>query len=89
MKKISLELFKIIICGLIFVISLFINNFNLKIILLIISYLIISYEMYINAIKNIIKGEIFDENFLMIIATIGAFFIGEYEEVLWLCGYLI
>lgn len=87
MKKFSLELFKIIICGLIFVISLFINNFNLKIILLIISYLIISYERYINAIKNIIKGEIFDENFLMIIATIGAFFIGEYEEaimVMWL-----
>lgn len=87
MKKISLELFKIIICGLIFIISLFISNFNLKIILLLISYLIISYEMYINAIKNIIKGEIFDENFLMIIATIGAFFIGEYEEaimVMWL-----
>ena len=87
MKKISLDLFKIIICGLIFVISLFINNFNLEIILLIISYLIISYEMYINAIKNITNGEIFNENFLMIIATIGAFFIGEYEEaimVMWL-----
>ena len=44
------------------------------------SYLIIGGEVILNAIKNIIRGEIFDENFLMSIATIGAFFIGEYPE---------
>ena len=32
------------------------------------------------AVKNIFKGQVFDENFLMSIATIGAFFIGEYPE---------
>ena len=44
------------------------------------SYLIIGGEVILSAIKNIIRGEIFDENFLMSIATIGAFFIGEYPE---------
>lgn len=88
MKKNSLDLLKIIISGIILIVTLFINDsFDLKIILFSISYTIISYEMYIDAIKNIIKGEFFDENFLMIIATIGAFIIGEYEEaimVMWL-----
>ena len=88
MKRISLDLFKIILSGLILIITLFINdNFSLKLILFSTSYIIISYEMYINAIKNIIKGEVFDENFLMIIATIGAIIIKEYEEaimVMWL-----
>ncbi|MBP3916064.1 heavy metal translocating P-type ATPase, partial [Clostridium sp.] len=44
------------------------------------SYLIIGGEVILSAIKNIIRGEVFDENFLMSIATIGAFFIGEYPE---------
>ena len=37
-------------------------------------------DVLIEAIKNIFKGEVFDENFLMTIATIGAFAIGEYPE---------
>ena len=45
-----------------------------------VSYLIIGGEVILSAIKNIIRGEVFDENFLMSIATIGAFFIGEYPE---------
>lgn len=40
----------------------------------------VSKEVYYNAIKNIKDGEIFDENFLMIIATLGAFYIKEYPE---------
>lgn len=80
-KYFNFDLLKIIISLILFIISLFINNNNtLKLILLIISYIIIAYEMYIEAIKNIFKGEIFDENFLMIIATIGAFFISSYTE---------
>lgn len=51
-----------------------------QIIPLVLSYIIISYELYIESFKNIKKGEIFDENFLMIIATIGAFFIKSYLE---------
>lgn len=56
------------------------NENLLSFILFGVSYLIIGGEVILNAIKNIIRGEIFDENFLMSIATIGAFFIGEYPE---------
>lgn len=52
----------------------------LSIILFATSYLIIGGDVVLTAIKNIARGEIFDENFLMSIATIGAFFIGEYPE---------
>jgi Cd2+/Zn2+-exporting ATPase len=45
-----------------------------------VSYLLVGGEVLVKAIKNITKGEIFDENFLMSIATIGAFAIGEYPE---------
>lgn len=45
-----------------------------------ISYLMVGYEVILNAIKNIVKGRVFDENFLMTIATIGAFAIGEFAE---------
>ena len=44
------------------------------------SYIIVGFEIIKDAIKNIFKGEIFDENFLMAIATIGAFAIGEFPE---------
>ncbi len=45
-------------------------------------YLIIGYEVLYTALLNILKGELFDENFLMAIATVGAFCIGEYPEAL-------
>lgn len=83
MKKFNFDFFKIIISTIIFIASfIFKDNNILHLILLVTSYIIVSYEMYIKAIKNILVGEIFDENFLMIIATIGAFFIGEYEEAI-------
>lgn len=83
MKKFNFEFFKIIISSIIFILALFLkNNHFLFIVLLVISYIIVSYEMYIKAFKNILAGEIFDENFLMIIATLGAFYIGEYAEAL-------
>jgi len=82
MKKFDFDFFKIILSSIIFIISLFISNEIIKFTLLLISYIVVSYEMYINSIKNILKGEIFDENFLMIIASIGAFIIGEIDEAL-------
>jgi Cd2+/Zn2+-exporting ATPase len=45
-----------------------------------VSYILVGGEVLVKAAKNITKGEIFDENFLMGIATIGAFAIGEYPE---------
>lgn len=56
------------------------KNNSVSIILFITSYLTIGGEVILTALKNINNGEIFDENFLMSIATIGAFFIGEYPE---------
>lgn len=44
------------------------------------SYLISGYEVLLKAVRNIIKGKLFDENFLMSAATIGAFSIGQYPE---------
>ncbi|MDR1429470.1 MAG: cadmium-translocating P-type ATPase [Spirochaetaceae bacterium] len=44
------------------------------------AYLLVGGEVLVTAVKNSTKGEIFDENFLMGIATIGAFAIGEYPE---------
>lgn len=44
------------------------------------AYIMIGYEVIYRALRNIIKGEVFDENFLMFIATVGAFAIGEYPE---------
>ena len=44
------------------------------------TYLIIGYDVLLDAAKNIRKGQIFDEQFLMAIATIGAFAIGDYAE---------
>lgn len=82
MKKIefSEDLIKIIISTILFIIAIIFQNNTIKLILLALSYIIISYELYIDAIKNILKGEFFDESFLMIIATLGAFYIKEYPE---------
>ena len=54
----------------------------LSTILFIISYLVISYDILIKSFKNIIRGQIFDENFLMAIASIGALILKEYHEAI-------
>lgn len=56
------------------------NNEWLEIALFIISYIIVGGDVVKRAVRNIFKGQVFDENFLMSIATIGAFLIGEYPE---------
>lgn len=64
-----------------------INVEIIQIILYLISYLIIGFEIIKEAIKNILKGKIFDENFLMTLATVAAFITNEYPEgvmVMWL-----
>lgn len=77
--KLNSDLIKIIISAILFVISLFFKD-NIYLILLVCSYLVVSYGIFIDAVKKIFQGEIFDENTLMIIATISAFIIGEYPE---------
>ena len=65
---------------LLFIIGVFVPQQSLKIIILLVSYLIVGGKVVYTALKNVIRGEIFDENFLMSIATIGAFLIQEYTE---------
>ncbi len=48
--------------------------------ILVVAYLILGLDILIRAVKNISRGQIFDENFLMALATVGAFAIGEYQE---------
>lgn len=43
-------------------------------------YLVIGWKVLWQAIRNILRGQVFDENFLMALATVGAFCIGEYPE---------
>ena len=52
----------------------------IKNIMFIIAYLIVGFDILKKAFRNIIRGKVFDENFLMSIATIGAFAIGELPE---------
>lgn len=80
MKKIKInkELLQIIGSIFLFVLSFLVKDFSFYFLLA--SYILISYSIYINALKNLLKGEIFDENLLMILATIGAFCIGKTDE---------
>ena len=73
---------KIIIAFILFLIALIVNFDNewINSIIYIISYIIVGFEIVKKAIRNITRGKVFDENFLMTIATIGAFGIGEFPE---------
>lgn len=53
---------------------------GLKIAFYLLSYIIVGVDVLLRAIRNIIRGKVFDENFLMSLATIGAMFISEYAE---------
>lgn len=79
MKK---RLIRIIISFIIFIIALLIPTSLdiLKVSLFVISYLIVGYDILKKSLRNIIRGKIFDENFLMTLATIGAFAIKEFPE---------
>ena len=81
-KKMKKKLYKIIISGILFLIAflLKIDNKVVNNILFIISYIIVGKEILEKAFKNITRGKVFDENFLMTVATLGAFLIGEYPE---------
>ena len=46
----------------------------------VLSWLVAGYRVALNSLRNILKGEVFDENFLMTVATVGAFAIGQWSE---------
>ena len=71
---------KAVIILLLFISGVFLKPELLKIGFFLVAYLITGGDVLLKACKNIIKGKVFDENFLMSIATIGALTIGEYPE---------
>lgn len=80
-KKEKQRLLKITIGFCILLCGLFCNLQGLsKFLVFFVAYIIVGFDIILTAIKNIIKGEVFDENFLMSLATIGAFSIKEYPE---------
>ena len=79
MKK---QIIQIVSAFILFIIALCVKFENIWITraIYLIGYLIVGGEIILKAIKNIFKGELFDEHFLMAVATIGAIAIGEYPE---------
>lgn len=80
-KKINL-VFLDVIGIIVFLMAYFISGikFNLKIGMYIVSYALIGFDIFKKAIKHLFRKDMFDENLLMTIATIGALCIGEYIE---------
>ena len=73
---------KILIAFILFIFAMSIKFDNVWINngIFIVSYVIVGFAILKKAIKNIFRGKVFDENFLMSVATLGAFAIGEYPE---------
>lgn len=73
---------KILIALVIYIVAI-VGNFGNELIkdaLFIISYLIVGLSILKKAVRNIFRGKVFDENFLMAVATLGAFGVGEFPE---------
>lgn len=83
-NELKIPIFFDIIGVIIFLIGYFIPNINqtFKIYIYIFSYILIGFEILTKAIKHLFKKDMFNENLLMSIATIGALFIGEYLEAI-------
>ena len=60
--------------------ALFFKDYSIYVAFLVISYLVVSFDVFKEGVKKLFHGEVFDESTLMIIATISAFIIGEYPE---------
>lgn len=74
------DVYKIIVSSILLILGILVNSINLKLIFFLSSYLVIGHEVLIEALYNIKNGQVFDENFLMAIATIGALLLSEYAE---------
>lgn len=63
-----------------FILGFVVRDFSVSLVLFVISYLLFGWDVLWKAIRNIFKGQVFDENFLMSVATLGAFAIGAHPE---------
>lgn len=79
------EIIQLAVGAIIYIIGLVMTHFTslnkyVTLVILIIAYLILGGSVVLKAVRNILKGRVFDENFLMTVSTVGAFVIGEYPE---------
>lgn len=80
-KKQKKVLYRIIIAGVLLIILHFVPiEGYLQLALYMVPYLVIGYDILRKAVLGILHGEVFDENFLMAVATVGAIALGEYSE---------
>ena len=80
-RKQKRNLIRLILAALLFAVALFLPVQGLfRLAVFLIPYAVIGYDVLWNALRNILHGQIFDENFLMALATVGAFAIAEYPE---------
>lgn len=83
MRKNIIFISRVLISLIILFISLFTEfSWYVDLTICLIAFFVISYDILFEAFRNIIHGQIFDENFLMIIAAVGAFATKEYPEAL-------
>ncbi|MBR5485574.1 MAG: cadmium-translocating P-type ATPase [Oscillospiraceae bacterium] len=81
MSKQKKVIIRLVIGGIFFILALTLPvDGILKLALFLLPYFIIGGDVLRKALRNITNGQVFDENFLMAIATVGAFFVGEYPE---------
>lgn len=76
------EIMRMVVSGILLGLSLYLKSRNetASLIVGLISFIIVGYKILYTAFRNILRGEVFDENFLMSIASIGAIAIGEVNE---------
>ncbi|MBO5198626.1 MAG: cadmium-translocating P-type ATPase [Lachnospiraceae bacterium] len=84
-KKQKKRLYRILIAAAIFVVGFFLEHIGwvpdwVRLIVFLVCYAVIGWDVVWKAVRNITHGQVFDENFLMSLATVGAFFIGDYAE---------
>ena len=81
LKSLDQEIIKIALAIAIFAVALIFPFYSLiELSLFVLSYIIAGHKVLLRAVRNIFRGQLFDENFLMTLATLGAFAIGEYPE---------
>ena len=75
------DVIRLILGGILFIMPWLLKlEGNLKLSVYLIAYIVVGAEIVVRAIRNLFAGQPFDENFLMTVATMGAFAIGEYPE---------
>ncbi len=75
------EIIKLVVGGAIFAAGMLLDlPKQIELIVFLASYMLVGAPVVLRAVKGILRGQVFDENFLMSVATIGAFFVGDYAE---------